>query len=107
MSDKRLNPRANLERRVAILSALGDIARLGLVATLCSGPPRPISEFAHESKLISHGLTRLVQTLEQCGLLHRSRAARKCIFEFRPQPLKEIESYLKVSPRSGTERSRG
>ena len=40
------------------MSALGDIARTrALVATLCSGPPRPVSEFAHESKLISHGLT--------------------------------------------------
>ena len=95
MWDKRLNPHANLKRRAATFSALGDITRLGLVATLCSGPPQSISELAHDSKLTRQGLTRHLQTLERAGLLHRTRAGRESIFEFRPEPLKDIESYLK------------
>jgi DNA-binding transcriptional ArsR family regulator len=95
MSAKRLNPRANLKRRATIFAALGDITRLGLVATLCSGPPQSISKLVHDSKLTRQGLTRHLQTLERAGLLHRTRAGRESICGFRPQPLKEIESYLK------------
>jgi DNA-binding transcriptional ArsR family regulator len=95
MSDKRPSPRANLKRRATIFSALGDVTRLGLVATLCSGPPQSISELAHRSSLTRQGLTRHLHTLERAGLLHRTRVGRESIFEFRPQPLQELESYLK------------
>jgi DNA-binding transcriptional ArsR family regulator len=95
MSDKRFSPRANLKRRAAIFSALGDVTRLGLVATLCSGPPQSISELAHHSRLTRQGLTRHLQTLERAGLLHRTRVCRESIFEFRPRPLQELELYLK------------
>jgi DNA-binding transcriptional ArsR family regulator len=95
MSAKRLNPRASLKQTAAIFAALGDTTRLGLVATLCSGPPQSISALAHDSKLTRQGLTRHLQTLERAGLLRRTRAGRESICEFRPQPLKEIEVYLK------------
>jgi DNA-binding transcriptional ArsR family regulator len=95
MSAKPLKQRAHLKRRAAIFAALGDTTRLGLVATLSSGPPQSISQLAHHSKLTRQGLTRHLQTLERAGLLHRTRAGRESLCEFRPQSLKEIQSYLK------------
>lgn len=94
MSRTRPDSRARLKRRAAVFGALGDATRLGLVATLCAGPPQSISQLAGHSPLTRQGLTRHLQRLEHAGLVRSKRIGREHIFEFSPEPLRDLQTYL-------------
>lgn len=98
MSKPRLRQRSGIKRRAAVFAALGDPIRLGLVMTLSAGPPQSISRLAEHAQMTRQGLTRHLRTLEHAGVVHSTRIGRESVFKFRPEPLRELRSYLeKVS----------
>ena len=62
--------------------------------TLSAGPPQSISRLAEHSRMTRQGLTRHLHTLEQAGVVHSRRIGRESVFEFRPEPLHELRTYL-------------
>src|SRR5258708_17267149 len=94
MSRNRLRRRAELESRASVFAALGDETRLSLIGKLSNGPPQSISRLAEGSTLTRQAITKHLRVLEGAGVVHGVRVGRESLFAFRPEPLKELRSYL-------------
>jgi len=73
---------------------LGDETRLSLIGKLSNGPPQSISRLAEGSMLTRQAITKHLRVLEGAGVVRSIRIGRESVFAFRPQPLKELRSYL-------------
>ena len=79
-----------------IFAALGDETRLSLVAKLCRGQPRSISQLTESSKLTRQAITKHLRVLESAEIVHSARAGRERLFEFDPEPIAEVKKYLEL-----------
>ncbi len=77
-----------------LFAALGDTTRLALVAKLCDGGPRSISQLAEGSTLTRQSITKHLRILERAGIVHSVRTGRENRFEFDPAPIAEMKGYL-------------
>jgi DNA-binding transcriptional ArsR family regulator len=77
-----------------LFAALGDKTRLLLVAKLCGGQPRSISQLTEGSRLTRQAITKHLRVLERARIVHSVRAGRESLFEFNPEPVEEIKQYL-------------
>jgi DNA-binding transcriptional ArsR family regulator len=77
-----------------VFAALGDETRLSLVARLAKGPPQSLSQLAHGSTLTRQAITKHLRVLERAGVVYKARLGRESLFEFRPEPLQEVQWYL-------------
>jgi DNA-binding transcriptional ArsR family regulator len=77
-----------------VFAALGDETRLSLVARLCGGQPRSISQLTEGSKLTRQAITKHLRVLQKVEIVRSVRAGRESLFEFDPQPIEEIRKYL-------------
>lgn len=75
-------------------AALGDPTRLSLVAKLCTGQPRSISQLTRRSKVTRQAITKHLRVLESAGIVHSTRAGRESRFEFDREPIAELREYL-------------
>jgi DNA-binding transcriptional ArsR family regulator len=80
--------------RAPVFAALGDETRLALVAKLCRGQPRSISQLTRGSQLTRQAITKHLRVLESAGVVHSIRSGRESLFAFDPQPIVEIRQYL-------------
>jgi len=80
--------------RAPVFAALGDETRLSLVAKLCSGQARSISQLTEGSKLTRQAITKHLRLLERVGIVHSVRTGRESRFEFDPEPIEEMKKYL-------------
>jgi DNA-binding transcriptional ArsR family regulator len=94
MSSARLRRRTRLKDRAAVFAALGDETRLSLVGKLSQGEPQSISRLAKGSALTRQAVTKHLRVLEGAGVVRSVRAGRESLFAFRPEPLRELRSYL-------------
>lgn len=85
---------AKPKARARVFAALGDKTRLALVATLCSGEPRSISQLSQESKLTRQAITKHLGVLERAGIVRSSPAGRERLFQFEPEPIESLQAYL-------------
>jgi DNA-binding transcriptional ArsR family regulator len=79
-----------------IFAALGDKTRLALVAKLCNGQPRSISQLAADFALSRQAITKHLRVLESVGIVYSTRTGRESRFQFDPQPMEHIKKYLDV-----------
>lgn len=92
-----MSRRSGAARRKApapVFAALGDETRLSLVAKLCGGQPRSISQLAEGSKLTRQAITKHLRVLENAGVVRGTRSGRESHFAFQPEPVEEIRAYL-------------
>jgi DNA-binding transcriptional ArsR family regulator len=94
MSSIRPKRHAELKLRASVFAALGDETRLSLLGKLSNGQPQSISRLAEGSTLTRQAITKHLQVLEVAGVVHSERVGRESLYEFRPEPLKELQSYL-------------
>jgi DNA-binding transcriptional ArsR family regulator len=94
MSGIRPRRHPELKGAASVFAALGDETRLSLVGKLSSGPPQSISRLARGSRLTRQAITKHLRVLESAGVVHSVRSGRESRFEFRPEPLRELRSYL-------------
>jgi DNA-binding transcriptional ArsR family regulator len=95
MSHKsRSSTAAKRQAHAPVFAALGDETRLLLVAKLCGGQPRSISELTEGSKLTRQAITKHLRVLESVGIVHSVRSGRESRFEFDPEPIEETKEYL-------------
>jgi DNA-binding transcriptional ArsR family regulator len=87
---------AGARGRAVVFAALGDETRLLLVAKLCSGRPRSISELTAGSKLTRQAITKHLRVLQRAGIVRGVRSGRERRFEFDPEPMEEIKHYLEI-----------
>jgi DNA-binding transcriptional ArsR family regulator len=79
-----------------VFAALGDDTRLSLVAKLCVGQPRSISQLTEGSKLTRQAITKHLRVLERAEIVHSVRTGRESLFEFDPEPIDEVKQYLNL-----------
>jgi DNA-binding transcriptional ArsR family regulator len=77
-----------------VFAALGDETRLTLVAKLCGGQPRSISELTRGSRLTRQAITKHLRVLERARIVHSVHTGRESLFELNPEPMEEIKNYL-------------
>ncbi|SED49219.1 transcriptional regulator, ArsR family [Rhizobiales bacterium GAS188] len=94
MSSARPKRRNELKDRASVFAALGDETRLSLIGKLSNGRPQSISRLAEGSMLTRQAITKHLRVLESAGVVHGIRVGRESLFEFRPEPLDELQSYL-------------
>jgi DNA-binding transcriptional ArsR family regulator len=87
---------AKRQAHAPVFAALGDKTRLLLVAKLCGGQPRSISQLTTGSKLTRQAITKHLRVLERAEIVHSVRAGRESLFEFDPEPIEEMKKYLDV-----------
>jgi len=85
---------AKPKARARVFAALGDKTRLALVAKLCSGEPRSISQLSQESKLTRQAITKHLGVLERAGIVSSRSEGRERLFAFDPEPLQGARAYL-------------
>jgi DNA-binding transcriptional ArsR family regulator len=91
---KRLAAKPKAHARV--FAALGDKTRLVLVARLCTGAHRSITQLAEGSKLSRQAITKHLRVLQRAGIVRSVRAGRERLFEFTPEPFADIRAYLNL-----------
>jgi DNA-binding transcriptional ArsR family regulator len=94
LQKRRSSTGAARQARAPIFAALGDETRLLLVARLCGGRPRSISQLTEGSKLTRQAITKHLRVLESVGIVQCRRTGRERIFEFVPEPIEEIQKHL-------------
>ncbi len=87
---------AKRQAHAPVFAALGDETRLSLVAKLCRGQPRSISQLTEGSRLTRQAITKHLRVLETAGVVHSVRSGRESLFAFDPEPIEEIKKYLDV-----------
>jgi DNA-binding transcriptional ArsR family regulator len=87
---------ARRRNHALVFAALGDETRLSLVAVLCGGQPRSISQLTERSRLTRQAITKHLRVLEGAGLVHSVRSGRESFFRFDPEPIEEIKEYLEL-----------
>ena len=90
----RRKDRVALQARASIFAALGDATRLTVLAKLSKGAPHSISRLTEGTKLSRQAVTKHLRVLEAAGVVHCVRAGRESLFEFKPEPIDDIKSYL-------------
>ena len=85
---------AKRQAHAPVFAALGDETRLSLVAKLCRGQPRSISQLTEGSRLTRQAVTKHLRVLETAGVVHSVRSGRESLFAFDPEPIEEIKKYL-------------
>jgi len=85
---------AKRQAHAPVFAALGDETRLALVAKLCRGQPRSISQLTEDSRLTRQAITKHLRVLESVGIVHSVHAGRESLFEFDPTPIEEMREYL-------------
>lgn len=94
MSNSTHSGTVALKDRASIFAALGDETRLSLLGKLSDGEPLSISRLADGSTLTRQAITKHLRVLETAGVVRSERIGRENLFAFRPEPLREIQSYL-------------
>jgi DNA-binding transcriptional ArsR family regulator len=95
MSQKnRKRTKANRRSYAPVFAALGDKTRLALVAKLSSGEPWSISQLTSGSALTRQAITKHLRVLERAGLVRCVHRGRESLFEFDPEPIDHLRSYL-------------
>jgi len=85
---------ASRRSHASVFAALGDETRLSLLNKLFGGQPRSISELTHGSRLSRQAITKHLRVLQRAQIVRCSRSGRESLFEFNPQPIEELRSYL-------------
>jgi DNA-binding transcriptional ArsR family regulator len=79
-----------------VFAALGDETRLSLVAQLCGGEARSISQLAGGSRLTRQAVTKHLRVLERVRIVRSIRTGRESLFRFQPEPIEGLREYLNL-----------
>jgi len=85
---------AKPKARARVFAALADRTRLKLVAALCTGQARSITQLAEDSKLTRQAITKHLGVLERAGIVRSWPSGRERHFEFDPEPMRGLAEYL-------------
>src|ERR1035437_8413427 len=77
----RSSTTAKREAPAPVFAALGDETRLWLVAQLCGGQPRSISQLTAGSKLTRQAITKHLRVLERVEIVHSVRSGRESLLD--------------------------
>ncbi len=77
-----------------LFAALGDETRLLLIAKICRGERRSISQLTDGSRLSRQAITKHLRVLQNAGIVRGVRSGRESRFELNPQSIEALKEYL-------------
>jgi DNA-binding transcriptional ArsR family regulator len=89
------NSAVRRRHHAAVFAAMGDETRLGLVSVLSGGQARSIAQLTGGTRLTRQAVTKHLRVLEEAGIVHSVRRGRENLYEFDPQPMQEMQDYLR------------
>ena len=90
-------------RHAPVFAALGDPTRLSLLAKLSDGQLYSITQLTVGSRLTRQAITKHLRVLQSVGIVRSVREGRESLFEFDPQPLRNLKEYLDLVSRQWDE----
>jgi DNA-binding transcriptional ArsR family regulator len=78
----------------SIFAALGDEARLRLVARLCDDGPMSITRLTAGSKVTRQAITKHLRVMEGAGLVRSRRHGRESVWQLEQRRLADARHYL-------------
>ncbi len=94
MPDARHSSGAGQVDPVEVFAALGDPARLRLIAKLSDGAALSISQLAKGSALTRQAITKHLRVLENAGLACSTRSGRESLYRLETASIMEARQYL-------------
>ena len=85
---------AKLAEAAPVFAALGDAARLRIVARLCDAGPSSIARLTEGAQISRQAVTKHLRALEDAGLVRSDRAGRERIWQLRTKRLAEVRRHL-------------
>jgi DNA-binding transcriptional ArsR family regulator len=82
-------------RQQPIFAALADPTRRKLLADLAENSPRTATRLAHEYPITRQGILKHLDVLEEAGLVAVYRQGREKRYVLTPEPLGELEQWIK------------
>jgi DNA-binding transcriptional ArsR family regulator len=77
-----------------LFAALGDPARLRIVAKLCEGGPLSIVRLTRGASISRQAITKHLHALSNAGLVCSERRGRESLWKLEPRRLAEAQRYL-------------
>lgn len=77
-----------------LFAALGDQARLRLVARLCEDGPMSITKLTTGSNISRQAITKHLRVMEDAGLVRSSRSGRESVWQLDQRRIAHARHYL-------------
>lgn len=87
----------------SLFAALGDVARLRIVARLCDEGPLSITRLTAGSAITRQAITKHLQAMEHAGLVRSARHGRESVWQIEQQRLADAQRYLETISRQWDE----
>ncbi len=78
-----------------VFAALADPVRRDLLVNLAEHSPRTATQLAEEYPITRQGIIKHLHILKDAGLVTVYQAGREKRYSFRPDPLKEVDQWIK------------
>jgi DNA-binding transcriptional ArsR family regulator len=78
-----------------VFAALADPMRRSLLLNLAENSPRTATQLAQEYPITRQGILKHLQILEEAGLVAVHQKGREKRYSLTPQPLSELEQWIK------------
>ena len=85
---------AAFKEAAPVFAALGETTRLTLVAKLCASGPQSIARLCEGTGVTRQAITKHLETLEDAGVVHSSRAGRQRVWELETRRLEKARRCL-------------
>jgi DNA-binding transcriptional ArsR family regulator len=76
--------------------APGDETRLRLIAVLCAGGAKSITQLTSGTEITRQAFTKHLHVLADAGMVHHDKVGRERRWEFEPTQLEEAQRSLEV-----------
>jgi DNA-binding transcriptional ArsR family regulator len=80
----------------AVFAALADPMRRKLLLKLAEGSPKTATEFAEEYPITRQGILKHLNILQEAGLVTVEQQGREKRYSLTPEPLSEIDQWMKA-----------
>jgi DNA-binding transcriptional ArsR family regulator len=94
MSASRRSRAATGRDYAPVFAALGDETRLSLIAQLCEGRRRSITQLAEGASVTRQAISKHLSVLEKAGFVRRARRGRESLYAFEPRAVEDARAYL-------------
>jgi DNA-binding transcriptional ArsR family regulator len=85
---------ARLRDAAPLFSALGDVTRLALLASLCANGPLTVARLSGHFEVSRQAITKHLEVLSEARLVSSVRQGRERIWTFEPTRIEAAQQYL-------------
>jgi DNA-binding transcriptional ArsR family regulator len=85
---------ARMKDAAPLFAALGDVTRLAVLVSLCSGGPLTVTGLSRQFAVSRQAITKHLEVLSEARLVSSVRRGRERIWALEPKRIEEAHQYL-------------